>query len=121
MMLTAWHVCSQTGIQKDSVVISTQVAKNILIDLADYDRLVENRVEANLEGCIAIQKEKDTIISYMSYQNKLHKENLILSQKQLEIREDQLKVAVKSKNQRGFLFGSSGLAVGLIIGLLLAQ
>lgn len=119
-MLTAWHASSQNGIQKDSVVISKEVAKKVLIDLADYDRLRENKVEANLDKCIDIQREKDTLIDYMSQQNRLYEERLLLAEKQLKIRENQLRTA-ESERGGGFLFGGVGLVVGLVLGVVLAK
>lgn len=115
MMLTAWHASSQTVTQKDSVVISKEVARKALIELTDYDRLRENKVEANLEKCIEIQKEKDTLIGYMSQQNKLFEETLRLTEKQLEVKDQQLKTA-KSKNGRSFIYGLVGFAAGVILG-----
>ena len=120
MMLTAWHASSQSDIRKDSVVISKEVARKALIDLADYDRLRENNVEANLERCIDIQKEKDTLIDYISQQNKFYEETLLITEKQLKIRENQLKTA-KRKSGGGFLFGAGGLVIGLVFGVLLAN
>ena len=120
MMLTAWHANSQNGIQKDSVVISKQVAKKMLIDLADYDRLRENKVEAHLDTCLEIQKDKDVLINYVTQQNKLFEETLSLAEKQLKIREEQL-TSVRSTNGRNILFGVAGFAVGLIVGGILAQ
>jgi len=120
MLLTSWHASSQSGIKKDSVVISKETARKVLIDLADYDRLRENNVEANLDRCIEIQREKDTLINYMSQQYKLSEETLVLAEKQLKIREEQLS-AFKSKNSGGYLVGAAGFAVGLVLGLLLAQ
>lgn len=120
MMLTAWHANSQIDIQNDSVVISKEVAKKVLIDLADYDRLTENKVEANLEACLEIQKDKDVLINYVTQQNKLFEDTLSLAEKQLKIREEQLK-SVKSTNGRNVLFGVAGFAVGLIVGGILAQ
>ena len=120
ILLTSWHASSQSGIKKDSVVISKETARKVLIDLADYDRLKENNVEANLNKCIKIQREKDTLIGYMSQQYKLSEETLLLAEKQLKIREEQLS-NVKNKNPKGFLIGAAGFAVGLVLGLLLAQ
>jgi hypothetical protein len=120
MMLTAWQAGSQSVISKDSVVISKDVARKVLIELADYDRLRENKVEANLGECIDLLKEKDTLISYISRQNLLYKENLELSEDQLKIKSEQLNVT-KNKGQTGLLFGALGLSVGLVLGMLLAQ
>lgn len=120
MMLTAWHASSQTAIPKDSVVISKEVARKVLIDLADYDRLRENKVETNLEDCIGIQKEKDVLISYMAQQNKLYGETLQLTEKQLKIRDEQLRLN-KSSSGKSLLFGVAGFAVGLVLGGLLIQ
>lgn len=120
MMLTAWHANSQSDIRKDSVVISKDVARKALIDLADYDRLMENNVEANLDRCIEIQKEKDTLIDYISQQNKFYQETLLITDRQLKIREDQLKT-VNGKRGEGFLFGVGGLVIGLVLGVVLAN
>ncbi|WP_177731899.1 MULTISPECIES: hypothetical protein [Flavobacterium] len=120
MMLTAWHASSQTAIPKDSVVISKEVARKVLIDLADYDRLRENKVETNLEDCIGIQKEKDVLISYMAQQNKLYGETLLLTEKQLKIRDEQLRLN-KGGSGKSLLFGVAGFAVGLVLGGLLIQ
>lgn len=121
MMLIAWHANSQNVIQKrDSVVISKRVAQRILIDLADYDRLIENKVEINLEDCIEIQKEKDTLINFMEQQNKLFKETIALTEKQLKVREEQLSFN-KNKTGKGLLFGVGGLAIGTILGILFTQ
>lgn len=119
-MLTAWHAKSQSVIQKDSVVISKQVARNVLLELADYDRLIENKTEYNLKNCIEIQKEKDTLISYMSQQNKLYKETMLLTENQLKAREEQLKLNKKGKS-KGFLFGTAGLAIGTVLGYFIAN
>lgn len=118
MMLTAWHASSQNAIQKDSVVIAKDIARKVLIDLADYDRLRENKVEENLEKCIEIQKEKDVLISFMTQQNKLMENSLQLTEKQLKIKEEQFKTA-KSTTGSGFLYGLGGLAIGLVVGVLL--
>lgn len=120
MMLTAWHASSQTAIPKDSVVISKEVARKVLIDLADYDRLRENKVETNLEDCIGIQKEKDVLIGYMAQQNKLYGETLQLTEKQLKIRDEQLRLN-KGSSGKSLLFGVAGFAVGLVLGGLLIQ
>jgi hypothetical protein len=120
MMLTAWHTSSQSDIHKDSVVISKEVARKALIDLADYDRLRENNVEANLANCIEIQKEKDTLIDYISQQNNFYQETLRITDEQLKIREDQLKTA-KGKNGGGFLLAVGGLLIGLVFGVGLAN
>jgi hypothetical protein len=118
MMLIAWHACSQVDIQKDSVVISKEIAKKVLIDLADYDRLIANKVEDNLYNCLEIQKEKDTLIGYISNQNKLYREQLLLKEKQQEIRENQLKTAITNKKRAYLTFGGIGLAAGLLISIL---
>lgn len=120
MTLTAWHASSQSAIQKDSVVISKEIARKVLIDLTDYDRLRENKVEANLDNCLEIQKDKDVLINYMSQQNKLFEQTLLLSEKQLKIKDEQLKSA-KGSNGNGLLFGITGFAVGLILGALLVH
>lgn len=120
MTLTAWHASSQNATPKDSVVISKEIARKVLIDLTDYDRLRENRVEANLENCMELQKEKDILINYMSQQNKLFEQTLLVSEKQLKIKDEQLKLA-KGSNGKGLLFGISGFAIGLVLGALLVQ
>lgn len=120
MMLIALRASSQNDITKDSVVISKDVARKVLIDLLDYDRLRENKVEANLDKCIELQKQKDTLISYLSSQNKLFMETQSATEKQLKIREDQLVIA-KRGNRKGLLYGAAGFAVGLALALLLAQ
>ncbi|GEM_PF-1194964 len=120
MMLTAWHASSQNATKKDSVVIAKDIARKVLIDLADYDRLRENKVEENLEKCIEIQKEKDVLINFMTQQNKLMESSLLLTEKQLQIKEQQFKNA-KSTNGNGFLYGLGGLAVGLVVGVLLVH
>jgi len=120
MTLTAWPASSQTAIQKDSVVIAKHIARKVLIDLADYDRLRENKVEANLAKCIEIQKEKDVLINFMSQQNKLMESSLLLTEKQLQVKEEQYKTA-KGSSGNGFLYGLGGLAVGLVVGVLLVH
>lgn len=119
MMLTAWQASSQNGIQNDSVVISKDIARKVLIDLADYDRLRENKVEANLKNCIEIQKEKDTLINYMSQQNKFFRERILLSEKQLKIKETQIGT-VKNNSGKNFLFAGAGLVVGFVLGFIAA-
>jgi len=101
-------------------VIAKDIARKVLIDLADYDRLRENKVEENLEKCIEIQKEKDVLINFMTQQNKLMESSLLLTEKQLQIKEQQFKNA-KSTNGNGFLYGLGGLAVGLVVGVLLVH
>ncbi|MFP9114597.1 hypothetical protein ACLI1A_11690 [Flavobacterium sp. RHBU_3] len=118
MMLTAWHASSQNGIKKDSVVISKEIAKKVLIDLADYDRLRENKVEENLDRCVEIQKQKDTLIIYMSRQSELYEETLSITEKQIKVREQQL---VASRKRNCLLYGGAGFVVGIVLGLLLAQ
>lgn len=120
IMLTAWHASSQSGTQNDSVVISKEIARKVLIDLADYDRMKENNVEANLKSCIEIQKEKDTLISIMVQKNIFFQERILLAEKQMKISEEQISTL---KNNKGeiLLFGGAGLIAGFFIGFFLGQ
>jgi hypothetical protein len=117
-MLIAWNVNSQND-TRDSVTVSLSIAKKIQLDLLDYDRLIENKTEENLNKCIRIQKEKDTVIYFLEQQSRFSKETLLLTEKQLEIREEQLKLT--KKNKKGWLFGTGGVLVGALIGVLIGK
>lgn len=121
-MLTAWPMSSQNGTiktvstKKDSIILPFEKAKKLNLDIIDYKRLIENNVEKDLKSCLKTLRAKDTVINLLETQTTILKENVLLTEKQLELRNLQLNT--KTKQKGGWVWGITGIAIGLITGAL---
>lgn len=119
-MLIAWVGYSQIDTKKDSVALPFEVAKRIHIDLLDYDRLRTSTVETDLNNCLELLREKDSLIGYLHFKMELAEGRQQLLQKEGELFKHQLQQSRKS-NSKGMLWGLVGLAVGVTTGVLILK
>lgn len=117
LMLIAWQTYSQ-GVTNDSVTLDFDIAQKILLELLDYDRLMTNKVELNLDRCLKLQQEKDSAIAMLSLQSELYKKQLELANRQNEMIKRQL---VKKNKGNGWVWSTLGFAAGTVTGIILIK
>ncbi len=120
LILIAWQTHSQNVIKIDSITLSFQVAKKINLDLLDYDRLISGEVEQNLQKCLDLQEQKDSIIMHMQSQLETTRKQITLSRQQHQILKEQLQFKSKRKSS-GFVWGFVGLALGVTTGVMIVN
>ena len=111
---------SQVATKKDSVKIDFRTAYLMNIDLIDYDRLIENKVELNLNKCLLLNKSKDTIIKDFKSLLNVSNNRLKIASNRLEL----LNVKIKNKPKKKspvLVWTIGGVSVGIIGTLLLLR